>query len=748
MPTGTIMAPMPTRAVPQQQAPAPVSYIYDFKTKNQSFLTMHYYLKSKGYKNNAFMLILFDTDLVGVDPYDPNLSPLYKQKILIEIRRNLWYFIREVSRIPQSGGPPSSFQLDRANMAVLYLLQFNINIYEEIPRQCGKTQGIAAFYLWLYNFRTQSSNIVFLNKKMETTKENLQRLKDQREALPSYLRFETVYGLDGKPLKTPNTVEYITNPINKNRIKCLPSATSEGKASNLLRGKSLSGLWIDEAGFIPYLASIITNGMPALRTSMDQCKKNGAPHGIIYTSTPGSLTNPDAEYFYRLVQDMTEFDESWYDLTLNQLFEILNANQKSSFVKIRYNYRQLGKSEDWFKNLCKDMGFDYDAIRREVLLNWEATSKNCPFSKDELETVGRFVREPVSTILVFGKYKLNIYKTYDNLMQLHSSQFAVGCDVSAGSQSDSSTMVVVDARTSELVMEFNCNYISIMEFARVIIEVVTSYLPLNNTVVTVERNGVGHGLLSRLVQSPIKRNLYFEIKDKVIDERNDGAGHITRTKQRVKQFGLYNTQEVRLDIMDLLMNRVQNFPHLITSKLILKELEGLERKGDKIDHSTNTHDDTIFGYMLALYPLYYGKNIKENWNIDLARFKTIDSCDDEMFDPELDEHKDYIVEKLANLENDLIKQQMQYLATDKSKLYNDYFAEERRKDEEALKRLLNTKLGRKAYMETYHSTETDLKYNYGEIQNIPDDVFLNFYKTEDQIAEEKRKYDKERHNLY
>ena len=214
MPTSTMMAPVQ----PVQRTAPPVSYIYDFNTRNQSFLTMHYYLKSKGYKNNAFMLMLFDTDLVGVDPYDPNLSPLYKQKILIEIRRNLWYFIREVSRIPQSGGPPSSFQLDRANMAVLYLLQFNINIYEEIPRQCGKTQTIAAFYLWLYNFRTQSSNIVFLNKKMETTKENLQRLKDQRESLPSYLRFETVYGLDGKPLKTPNTVEYITNPINRNRI--------------------------------------------------------------------------------------------------------------------------------------------------------------------------------------------------------------------------------------------------------------------------------------------------------------------------------------------------------------------------------------------------------------------------------------------------------------------------------------------------------------------------------------------------
>lgn len=714
--------------MPQQMMP--LSYIYDFNTRNQSFLTMHHYLKSKGFKNNAFMLILFDQDLVGVDPFDPNLSVIYKQKIIIEIRRNLWYFIREVSRIPQSGGPPSSFQLDRGNMALLYLLQFNINVYDELPRQCGKTQGIVAFYLWLYNFRTQSSNVVFLNKKMETTKENLQRLKDQREALPSYLRFETVYGLDGKPLKTPNTVEYITNPINKNRIKCLPSATSETKASNLLRGKSLSGLWIDEAAFIPYFASIISNGMPALRTSMDQCKKNGAPHGIIYSSTPGSLTNPDAEYFYKLVQDMTEFDESWYDLPFESLIDILNANQKSSFVKIRFTYRQLGKSEEWFKNLCKDMGFDYEAIRREVLLNWEATSKNCPFSKDQLETVARYTRDPVSTILVFGKYKLNIYKTYENLMQLHNSQFSVGCDVSAGSQSDSSTMVVVDTRTSEIVMEFNCNYISIMEFARVIIEVVTKYLPLNNTVITVERNGVGHGLLSRLIQSPIKRNLYFEIKDKVIDERNDG-GRIVKTKQRVKQFGLYNTGEVRLDLMDLLINRVENFPHLITSKIILRELEGLERKGDKIDHSSNSHDDTIFGYLIALYPLYYGKNIKENWNIDPSRFKTIDSCDDEMYDPSIDEHKEYIVEKLAEIDNEIIKQQLSYLSQDKSKLYNDYFERERQKDEEALRKVLNTKIGRQAYINTYHSSETDLKYNYGEIQNLPDSAFFNFYTYDD-----------------
>jgi hypothetical protein len=34
---------------------------------------MHYYLKKKGIKNNAFMLQLLDPDLAGIDPHDPML---------------------------------------------------------------------------------------------------------------------------------------------------------------------------------------------------------------------------------------------------------------------------------------------------------------------------------------------------------------------------------------------------------------------------------------------------------------------------------------------------------------------------------------------------------------------------------------------------------------------------------------------------------------------------------------------------
>lgn len=63
---------------------------YHLETTNQSFLDMHYYLKDKGIKHNAFFLALYDTDLIGVNPRDPNLTYQMKMKILRECMINYW----------------------------------------------------------------------------------------------------------------------------------------------------------------------------------------------------------------------------------------------------------------------------------------------------------------------------------------------------------------------------------------------------------------------------------------------------------------------------------------------------------------------------------------------------------------------------------------------------------------------------------------------------------------------------------
>ena len=131
-----------SKLVISQQPQFVANITYHISTTNQSFLDMHYYLKERGIKNNAFFLAIFDTDLIGVDPRDPRLPFEMKKKVLAECYRNFWYFIREVVRIPVQGGAIGNgipYKLTRGNLALNWACINNINFFLELPRQHGKT---------------------------------------------------------------------------------------------------------------------------------------------------------------------------------------------------------------------------------------------------------------------------------------------------------------------------------------------------------------------------------------------------------------------------------------------------------------------------------------------------------------------------------------------------------------------------------------------------------------------------------
>ena len=56
--------------------------------------------------------------------------------------------------------------------------------------------------------------------------------------------------------------------------------------------------------------------------------------------------------------------------------------------------------------------------------------------------------------------------------------------------------------------------------------------------------GFGASVLAALINSKVKQNLYFEIKDRVIEETNDGI-RIVRKKQKTRVFGLDSTKDRR-----------------------------------------------------------------------------------------------------------------------------------------------------------------------------------------------------------
>ena len=713
---------------------------YQMSTRNKSFLDMHIYLKSIGIKNNKFMLALLDPDLAAIDPHDPNLNQYYKGKVLAECMANFWYFIREVCRVPDQGGSGTGipFRLHRGNMALFFCSIYNMNIFHELPRQQGKTLAADARYLYLFNFGTSNSTIAFLHKAQDGSKDNLQTLKNLRECLPPYLRMDAPFNRkDGKAAKASDTVLRLEHAVNRNKIITVASARNKTAAQNLLRGKSIPLLWGDEWGFAPYNEIIYLNTVPAFKRAADNSRANGAPYGILFTTTPGFLTSQEGVFAFQMKEDAVPFSETWYDKSYQEIMEIMESNTKSTFVYIKFTYQQLGCSEQWFKEICRTMNNKWEDIRREVLLEWSNSTDNSPFTLEELETMSRLTREPTSVIDVLnGKFQVNLYDTIEyNRNGLPVDPPIMGVDVSGGYRRDSSAISIIDSKTTKVIADFKCNYISQIELAKIIVELTQKYM--RNVVINVERNGgFGASVIALLKKAGITNNLYYEFKDKIIEERFEGPGAIKRIKQLTKVFGLDSTKGVRELLMEILKERMDNHKDKFVSKRLYDEFLGLEvKRNGKIEHSTNTHDDLTFSYLMALYVWYEGKNLKEAFGINKTVLKTDEDVDDIVFDAAVETVEIY--EETIQLQKDLAKDDPSELSPmDKLKeaqraigmTYQEWIKAEDAKEKEALETALQDPQFLKAYAYKYNLTKEDVDLIRNQQDGkLPNQAFISLY---------------------
>ena len=669
-------------------------------TKNKSFIDMYQYLRDKGIKTCEFMLLLLDPDLARIDPRDPNLPSQMKVKVLRECMYNPWYFLREICRIPDDGNPRGvPFKLHRGNMAMMFCLMQNINTSVILPRQTGKTQSALAWYMYLFNFGTNSAEMSFLNKKFEDSKLNLNRIKAIRDLLPSYLKMDQVFAIDGSKLKGKNSVETLQHPINLNRIRTVPSARDITSAASLMRGRTTSIIYIDEWAFIKHNKTIYLNMVPAWNTAARNAKNNNKPYGMLITTTPGMMTTDEGMYAFGVREMATKFSEHWYDLTYGQIMDIINSNGNSNFVHIEYTYQQLGYSEEWFRDLCINMQKNWPEIRREVLLEWSNATENSPFSKEDLDTIRGLLRAPISSFMLFNKYTINVYE------KIMSNKYPpiMGVDVSGGYMRDSSAITIIDSYSTRVTAEFNCNFISTQDLAAVIYEIVSRWMP--NCVINIERNGgYGASVLAKLLTTSIKNNIFFTIKDKVIEERVTN-GQIFKKTQKTKVYGSDSTHSEREALMEILRERVEYHKDKIISKTIYDELCGLEvKKNGRIEHSTNTHDDQVFSWLWALYVWYNGGDLLNQWGIQKRVLRTDADLEEAVL--EINEPKTNIVEDLDFdvQQIEMVDEQIKTLTNAPGKMmYKEWMDRVKAEDEAAMQRILSTKQGREAYERQFHT---------------------------------------------
>ena len=693
------------------------------ETTNQSFLDMHYYLKRTGRVNNNFMLVLYDAGLAGVNPRDPQLPTQLKQRVLREIIVNYWYFIREVVRIPEAGGNVSGgarFRLDRGSMAMSYLFTFNYNMYVELPRQFGKTTCVVCRILWEYQFGTSYSRMMFIHKDHGGAKDNLAKLKEIRDALPSWLQMSSAIGLDGKKLKVPNTREGIEHPINHNKIDTTASARSKDAAEKMGRGATVPRQFWDEFGFIMFNDVAYTAAAPAFSKASETAKKNNAPYGIIITTTPGDLGTSQGRFAYDMRNNATPWNEAYYDYDANNLKILAESNTKSSFFLIRYTYQQLGKGNEYFNTQCRDLGNNWDKIRREILLEWSEIASNCPFAPEDLKVIKAHIREPIRQMF-FGRVGQYVFNVYEDISPMYPP--IIGVDVSGATFNDASAITIIDSKTTRVTATMNCNFIPTDDLADVIYILVKQYMP--NAVVNIERNGgFGSSVIQRLVKTSVKKNLYYEIKEKPVEERFDGY-RVNSVKRLVKVYGLDSNKSVRAQLIDLLMERSRMHRDKFVAQILYDEMSMMVVKNSgKVEHSDRTHDDQVFSLLMALYVWYYGHNVMQNFGIQKNTIQSDDMEDIEDMEGGIaNETMEYIdLDKADDATLADIESQLQYIKeASKAKLNSDFQQEMYQREQEELQlNMANDPLFRKAYQEQYHE---DVDCNYHPLVQLPATLF-------------------------
>lgn len=244
------------------------------------------------------------------------------------------------------------------------------------------------------------------------------------------------------------------------------------------------------------------------------------------------------------------------------------------------------------------------------------------------------------------------------------------------------------------------------------------------------KNGYGATVISKLKKMGLQKNLYYEIKDVVVEERQDGV-HAYKQKVRTKVYGLTSTKAIRQLLIDILLERVENHKDKIISPIIYNELLGMEiKRNGKIEHSASTHDDQVFSMLMALYMWYEGVNMGERFGMKKTSIKT-----DEDIDEQIDYYNDDTVEIVQhfNQQDELaaeIEHDLQSAIKAGGTPIQEFLDSRRAQEKAQFEALVNTPLGEIAYRQTYSIPDSIPLSNYfNDVNgfNVPDSVFTGFY---------------------
>lgn len=292
-------------------------------------------------------------------------------------------------------------------------------------------------------------------------------------------------------------------------------------------------------------------------------------------------------------------------MSIEEIRNEIYADNKMGVVYIEYSFRQIGLTEEWFRNIAAKIGNPL-TIRREILLQRLRGSSESPYDRDDIERIIDLAQRPIETIMLQKYYPLDVYTNLDK-----SIPYIVGIDCATGTGNDANAMSIINPYTQALVAEFECSYVGETQYIKVIQELVMKYIP--RAIVCIERNHVGDAIIAFLLESPIAGRLYFDKYKELAEEKMkdlEKTESILKAQAKLKTYyGVYTQNKSREVMFQILANRIKNHKEEFVGQKVTRDITKLVQKGGKIQAAVGFHDDNIMSYLIAMYVLFYGNNL-------------------------------------------------------------------------------------------------------------------------------------------
>jgi len=584
------------------------------------------------------MLVLTQPELKGIDPHSKDLDTETKQKIVYECKVNPWYFFREVMRIGASGGDLLHFQLNRANLALIWLFLTDTNLFLTMPRQIGKTIGTLSIVLWSMYVAGENINIGLFAKGNALRQENVDRLKELRNNLPKYMY------LAGPAYNTDNQ-EGLEYKKLHNKYLTFVAIGDKRNSAAMGRGQSHAFQQWDEFGYFTNNKLAYESAKSATNTAGRQVRAKGIPAANIITTTAGNLASPEGMYAYNIRNGCVRYTEKLFDCkNVEELKDLILNNGTSNMVYIEFSYKQLGKDDVWFREVTT--GLSQDIIDCDFLNKWSYGGKDSVIPKELLDKLSTFALEPVYNE-INNKLLLRWYlpEPIVSSQQFKNTPFIIAADTSDNVGSDFTTIVVINPYDMAVVMTAKCNSVNLTYVSKLLIHLLTRF---PRAVLIPERNKNGAIVLDAIIYhftvdkvdmsfDPFKRlfNTYVQNYSSTTPKLSTldlNSGTVR------KSFGFNTTVGSRESLYgSVLMTTVNRNYMRIFDPTIIDEIKGLTMDSGRVDHSNGNHDDMLVAYLIACWFVMYGRNhnmygiksneilsdIQENSNLSLEERERI-----------------------------------------------------------------------------------------------------------------------------